>query len=134
MIESTFDSYELIRAETGSSPVYPGHPLVLATVIMRTFPDFATANAPTPYGWPLALGDCRIPGAGDHVYAAMRCLQIGADGGSIDEMVAYARAYWTEGEAGGHTKNVEAGVAQAQAIEPKFRELAAAWPAGPAKG
>ena len=125
MIESVFESHELILAGTGAHMVYPGHPLLLATIIMSAYPHFAAANAPTPYGWPAALGDTRIPGAGDHVYAAMRCLEIGVEGGAIDEMVEFARKYWTEGQAGGHAKNVEAGIAQAQAIEPKFRDLAA---------
>ena len=43
-----------------------------------------------------------MPGAGDHVDSAGCCLSVGASGGSIDEMVAYAQAYWTNGKAGGH--------------------------------
>lgn len=116
-----------IQQVTGDWPVYPGHPLVLAAAIMAVFPDFETANAPTKHGWCAALGDSRIPGAGDHVGAAVRCLEIGAKGGTADQMIEYASRYWTEGNAGGHHKAVPAGQAQALAIEGKFRELAASW-------
>lgn len=118
---------EFIRAETGDWPVYPGHPLVLATAIMAVFPDFASANQPTKHGWCKALGDSRIPGAGDHVGAAMRCLALGNEGGTADQMIEYANRYWVGGNAGGHTGNVQDGVAQADAIQTKFRELAATW-------
>ncbi len=70
---------DFVKEETGAWPVYPGHPLVLATVIMAVFPDFQSANKPTEHGWCPALGDHRIPGASDHVGAAMRCLKIGSE-------------------------------------------------------
>lgn len=54
---------EFIREVIGEWPVYPGHPLVLATAIMGVFPDFISANTPTEHGWCAALGDSRIPGA-----------------------------------------------------------------------
>ena len=78
-----------IREETGESLVYPGHPLVVATAIMAAFPDFCSANKPTKNGWCEALGDNRIPGAGDHVGAAMRCLQIGSEGSTPDQMIEF---------------------------------------------
>lgn len=116
-----------IKEVTGDWPVYPGHPLVLATAIMAVFPDFETANAPTGHGGCVALGDSRIPGAGDHVGAAMRCLAIGAKGESVEQMIEYADRYWVGGNAGGHHKYVQAGVEQATAVEGKFRELAGSW-------
>ncbi len=112
---------------SGSPMVYPGHPLVLATAIMKVFGTFDEANAPTGHGWCAALGDDRIPGAGDHVGAAMRTLTVGAEGEGVDAMVAYARRYWEDGQAGGHQRNVAAGAAQARAIEPAFRALAQKW-------
>lgn len=110
-----------------SAVVYPGHPLVLATIIMEIYGSFNEANAPSGHGWCQALADHRIPGAGDHVGAAMRTLAIGAKGGTVDEMVAYANRYWSEGNAGGHLKNVDAGLQQAEALVDRFRDLAAAW-------
>lgn len=121
------NGHQFIHKATGEWMAYPGHPLVLAAAIMSIFPSYKEANAPTQYGWCEAVGDNRIPGAGDHVYAAMRCLSIGADGGTADQMIEYAKDYWNEGGAGGHAKNIEAGKRQAEAIEPSFRELAAAW-------
>ena len=116
-----------IKSVTGNYPVYPGDPLVLATAIMEFYSDFPTANAPTEHGWCAALSDSRIPGAGDHIGAAVRCLSIGAEGGSVDEMVAAACSYWERGQAGGHHGYVSAGIEQAKAVEPKFRELAERW-------
>jgi len=117
----------VIQDMTGDWPVYPGHPLVLATAIMSVFETFADANHPTGHGWCAALGDTRIPGAGDHVGAAMRTLELGARGAGTDAMIAHAREYWSYGQAGGHVKAVAAGAAQAEKIEPHFREIAARW-------
>jgi hypothetical protein len=117
----------LIQKLTGSWPVYPGHPLVVATAIMEVFPDFDSARAPGLHGWSAALTDSRIPGASDHVGAAVTVLEIGAKGGSSDEMVQYASEYWENGRAGGHVKNVEAGREQAQLIQQHFADLCSRW-------
>ncbi len=117
-----------IREATGGWPVFPGHPLVLATAIMAVFPDYPSANKPTEFGSRAALADERIPGTGDHVCAAMRCLQIGKEGGTAEEMIEFATRYWVDGSAGGHHKYVQPGIEQAAAIEAKFLELLSAWP------
>lgn len=117
----------IIRELAGDWPVYPGHPLVLASLIMRAFSSFSDANEPTGHGWCAALGDSRIPGAGDHVGAAMRTLELGSRGADAGEMIAYAARYWEAGQAGGHFKNVAAGKAQAERIEPHFRAITAQW-------
>lgn len=95
---------------------------------MVVFPDFCSASKPTEQGWCEAVGDSRIPGAGDHVGAAMRCLKIGSEGGAVEQMIEYANRYWVGGNAGGHHQYVQAGIEQAAAIEAKFRELASSWP------
>lgn len=117
----------IVKDLTGDWPVYPGHPLVLATAIMKVFPDFASANTRTEHGWCQALADSRIPGAGDHVGAAMRVLTLGVEGADVDAMVKYAEDYWYRGNAGGHLKNVQAGQEQARTIESHFRDLANVW-------
>jgi hypothetical protein len=117
----------IIHELTGDWPVYPGHPLVLATAIMRVFPSFAEANAPSGHGWCTALADSRIPGAGDHVGAAMRMLELGSRGADADTMIAHASRYWEAGQAGGHIKKLDAGMAQAERIEPYFRAVSAVW-------
>ena len=58
----------------------------------------------------------------------MRCLQIGSEGSTPDQMIEYANRYWVAGNAGGHHRNIQAGIEQAAAIEAKFRELASSWP------
>lgn len=112
---------------TGKWPVYPGHPLVLATAIMKVFPSYAAANRPTERGWCAALTDSRVPGAGDHVGAAMRVLGLGAKGGSVEAMELYAKDYWTSGQAGGHVHKVADGLVQADAIAPHFRAACVEW-------
>lgn len=117
----------IIESLTGDWPVYPGHPLVLAAAIIELFPDFAAANKLTVHGWSEALADYRVPGAGDHVGAAMHTLALGAQGASVDVMVQYANAYWDRGKAGGHSTSVEPGRRQAHALEHHFREHVKAW-------
>lgn len=129
---NTVQGDTFIQEVTGDGPVYPGHPMVLAAAIMAVFHDYSSASKATEHGWCAALGDQRIPGAGDHVGAAMRCLKIGNDGGTADQMVEYANRYWVSGNAGGHHKNVQAGIEQASVMESTFRELARSWFSCPA--
>ena len=125
--------HNIIHDLTGDFAAYPGHPLVLAVAIMKIFTSYAAANAMTEHGWCEALSDSRVPGAGDHVGAAIRLLSKGAEGASADEMILYGREYWTRGNAGGHVKNVQAGLEQARKVEPAFREAVSSWFASPAK-
>jgi hypothetical protein len=117
----------LILSITGSYPVYPGHPLVVAATIMRLYESFDAANAPTGLGFSAAMGDNSVPGAGCHVGAAMWILKMGKDGMPPEDLIHAANDYWTRGQAGGHVKNVDAGMAQASAVESVFREQAATW-------
>ncbi|QMI49976.1 hypothetical protein [Burkholderia sp. MBR-1] len=127
VIRNQVDTYRWMQVHLGGPAVYPGHPLVLASVIMHTFATFDAADEPTGFGWCKALADCRVPGAGDHVGAAMRVLRMGRDGATVDEMVTEANRYWNCGRAGGHVKNVEAGSAQSFRLEPLFRAKADSW-------
>lgn len=126
-ISSQMDSYRWAKDNLGDGPAYPGHPLVLSTIIMHAFDSLEAADKTTIDGWSTALADCRVPGAGDHVAQAMRILRMGRDGASPDEMVAAAHRYWTDGKAGGHETNVELGSEQASKIEPLFRSKVRAW-------
>ncbi|WP_179103886.1 hypothetical protein [Burkholderia pseudomallei] len=126
-IRNQMDTYRWMQEHLGGPEVYPGHPLVLATVIMHAFDTFDAADTPTVRGWCEALADCRVPGAGDHVGAAMRILRMGRDGATADEMVGEANRYWNCGRAGGHVKNVDTGIAQSVRIEPLFRAKADSW-------
>lgn len=112
-------SYRLTKAWLGGGDLaYPGHPLILATLVMSFFTSYGEASKLTEHGWEEALGDPRIPGAGDTVTAAMWILKAAADGASVEELVAQANGYWTRGRAG---------IEQARLVEPIFREKLAAW-------
>lgn len=100
---------------------------MLATAIMAVFPDFESASRPTEHGWSFAHSDSRIPGAGDHVGAAVSLLRLGSEGSNAEQMIEYGKRYWEQGKAGGHVDHVQAGSEQAVAIESAFRELAAQW-------
>lgn len=123
----TLDGYKVLKDAGIEQFAYPGHPLVLAYVVMLVFGSHAEAVAPAAHGWSAALGDSRVPGAGDHVAAAMDVLGIGARGGSPDDMIAAAHAYWDAGRAGGHVKNVDQGRMEALILESAFRDRCSVW-------
>ena len=128
VIDDELGTHRWMREHLGEGHVYPGHPLVLASIIMASFDTFEAADAPTGHGWCVALSDSRVPGAGDHVGAAIRVLRHGKlAGASVDEMVAEANRYWEDGRAGGHEKSVEPGRAQSLKIEPFFRANVRDW-------
>ncbi|MBN6738896.1 hypothetical protein KTE60_31115 [Burkholderia multivorans] len=134
-LDTELDTYRWQIEHLGEGIKYPGHPLVLAAIIMFAFEGFSTASESTEHGWCRALADSKVPGAGDHVGAAMQVLRIGHDGGTVDAMVAEAHRYWDKGRAGGHDKNVDAGRAQAVKIEAVFRSRASDWfQVGPTSG
>jgi hypothetical protein len=57
----------------------------------------------------------------------MRMLELGSRGADADTMIAHASRYWEAGQAGGHIKKLDAGMAQAERIEPYFRAVSAVW-------
>lgn len=116
-----------IHQETGSLPVYPGHPLVLAAAIMDLYPNLEAALKQVTPGCSAALSDDRLSGAGCHMRAALTCLGMGAAGGSVGEMIDYANRYWVDGGAGGHADHVAAGVVQAEKMQPVFQRLIGPW-------
>jgi hypothetical protein len=116
-----------IQQETGSLPVYPGHPLVLAAAIMYLYPNLEAALAQVTPGCSAALSDDRVSGAGCHMRAALTCLGMGAAGGTVGEMIDYAQRYWVDEGAGGHVDQVEAGNMQAEKMKPVFQRLIGPW-------
>lgn len=108
-------------------PIYPGHPLVIALHIMQTYPSYDAANAPTEDGWCAAVGDIRIPGAGDHVTAAMQVLGMRRGGASVDQMIEAARGYWLGARAGGHRDRIAPGQEQAEQLTEQFKAAASNW-------
>lgn len=122
-----FNHYEYVRQISGDYTVYPGHPLVVALVIMNVFPDFASATEMNGHSYNAALSSSDVPGAGDHVRAAISALNLGRNGASVDEVIQFSNDYWTRGNAGGHSKNLKDGQEQSAACEAHFREKLNPW-------
>lgn len=99
------DEYDFTNAVRGKffHAVYPGHPIVTAYMISKSFSSFEEASAPTCHGFPRALGDTRIHGAGSSVYAGLRVLQKLRDGEAMDSIVAHAADIW-RGETRAHSQ------------------------------
>lgn len=75
--------------------VYPGHPLVIAFLMTKTYDGLSAALAPTDHNRYHALGSQYIPGAGGNVYAAIDFLGWIRKGTfSIEESILHADKYW----------------------------------------
>lgn len=127
---ATSDSFHWAKKYLGASmTVYPGHSVVLATMVMMRYPDFATASRTEPgKNCPNALQDGFIPGAGCAVYAALRFLEYAQKEG-LDAAYDHAERYW-KGWENQHASNVEKGLEgrrQAILIQPLFEKCFAAW-------
>ena len=112
----------------GGTLVYPGHPVPLAYLIMRAYPDLDTALArdgDSP--WPAALCNQSIPGGGGEVRAALELLKAIRNGCPPAAAVAAAAARWHAGAAGGHRRALAPGQAQADHIQERFHALLAQW-------
>lgn len=71
---------------------YPGHPISLAYFITQVYgDDIEEAYAETERGYPKALEDSRIPGAGGRVHAALELLHYLLNG-EVDQEEVFSRA------------------------------------------
>lgn len=95
---------------TGEYPVYPGHPLVTATMIMERFPNIKEANQK-------ALSCIDITGSGDGVQNGLNLLNSKK---APEEMVTYADEIWIRYQAGGIHERVPSGLAQAEKLKEIF--------------
>lgn len=112
----------------GEWPVYPGHPLTIATVIMHCYETLDAAAANTEHNWPAALGNGDVPGAGGEVYVGLDLLlNIRAGKVSIEEAPAEAQARWLRNGAGGHTDRIAPGQEQADRFQELFLSKASEW-------
>ena len=118
---------EFIQKVSGNDLVYPGHPLVLAAVVMHLYPSYSQASKKSARAnLPEAVADVHIPGEGKSLFAAMECLSNGNGGVSVDGMVMWAKSLWEPRQAQ-YPKTFEKCVAQAEVFEATFRELASEW-------
>lgn len=124
------DGAREIVAMTGEYPVYPGHPLVVAWEIISVFKTPSDAlRVVTDHGLncPEAVADNRISGGGGEVFRACDLLRRAKDGATPEELIAWADECWRTGQAGGHLKAIEPGLAQAEKLKPLFAEKLARW-------
>ena len=117
---------QFIKEVTGSYLVYPGHPLVLATVIMKAF-DSLDKAAENVDGVFAAQMDRRVPGSADSIRLALCCLKLGETGRKPAEMINAAENIWKRNMGLGNQEQIKQGSAQAELIEAKFIELASRW-------
>jgi hypothetical protein len=125
-----FEGTRAVVDVTGEYPVYPGHPLTIAWEIMTVFrsPVEALKTVTTNgLNCPEAVADSRISGGGGEVHRACDLLRRAQQGVSASELIEWADEKWIGGQAGGHVKAIQPGLAQAEKIKPLFAEKLAAW-------
>lgn len=76
---------------------------------------------------PEAVADNRISGGGGEVRRACDLLRLAQQGTSPRELIEWADDKWINGQAGGHLKAIQPGLAQAEKIKSLFAQKLAAW-------
>lgn len=75
------------------SAIHPGHPVVIAFIITKVFPNYDAAAEKWPYGT-AAHTSLLVPGCSGSVSEALRLLQRLRNGADFDAVVADADASW----------------------------------------
>lgn len=115
--------------------IYPGHPLVIAYLIVGRYASLRKALRGSASGYPSALTSARIPGAGGNVHAALDFLERVIDNRlPFEDAVKHANAWWaccdnqaTSGTLSGRWRS---GQKQADQILDLLRQRLALWPRG----
>ena len=90
----TMNSYRWEQEVLGERAVYPGHPVILACIVMDRYPDLDTAVRREPgRAFGNALSDNFIPGTGCAVQAALDTLRYGQEQG-LNAAYSHAERYW----------------------------------------
>jgi hypothetical protein len=110
------------------TPVYPGHPTVIAYVIMHLYNGLPKAMERTDWGTPRAVEAPRFPGSGTAVHSALDVLGYVQKGlMSVEDALREADRLWAvsckDTTSGKHLE----GMAQAIAIRGAFVEKANTW-------
>lgn len=109
---------------TLSEPVaFPGHPLVIAWIIMGRYQSLAEALDEEGTAIARVLADPHVPGGAALIDSAVSLLELGCSGTSIDDLVRHADAFWRDAS----PVNLQQGLHQARTIEAQFRERATIW-------
>lgn len=128
----TLETYQWEKAVLGERIQYPGHPLVIAAMIMDRYSSFEAAGFRKPGAdFYNAISDSFIPGSGCAVSAAMEVLKRSLHG-QVDLAKQEADRYWNhwEQQSASNRQRAEVGREQARRIEPLFMERLAAWQSG----
>lgn len=119
----------------GEAPVYPGHPVTCALIVLLAYRDgLEAAWRRTDHGWLKCEGELDVPTAGGALTAGCALIRHVLGGAmSIDGAIAWGDRGW-EG-AGGHPGNERPGQDQADCLKGRLRgELEAVAALGAAGG
>ncbi len=114
--------------------VYPGHALVVAMYIMRSFKNASSALASIPdLHFPECVGSSEVHGAGDGAYAGakvIRQLQQDHSKAGILQSILWSQEEWCRRvgpKTGNHEDHFEPGKEQAERLENLFRTMVYQW-------
>jgi|JI10StandDraft_1071094.scaffolds.fasta_scaffold16637_8 hypothetical protein len=128
----TLMSHEWCERHLGESASYPGHPLVVATMIMDRYHSFEHASDRAPGAHcENARADPFIVGAGCAVLSALDVLR-SAVAGDVGAAMQHAERYWRAWEAQlpeNPTRGL-VGRGQADRVRPLFMERLKEWQVG----
>lgn len=115
----------------GEFSIYPGHPIVIAWIIINTFDSWTTATAKREGAqYCEALSNAEIPGAGGNVYAAIDLLSNIFKGVSYDAAFECASEWWAscDSQMTCNPRRWEEGQDQADRVLERFAAKIATWP------
>lgn len=126
---SDSNTYKWEKEVLGTHVVYPGHPIVLACMIMDRYLNLDKATEMREdEQFQAALSDSFIPGAGCAVYSALNTLDSALKDGAESAYVR-ANAYW-DGFGKQDARNAASakeGLAQFEQIKARFEHRVALW-------
>lgn len=125
----TIDSYRWAQEALGENGEYPGHPIVLACMVMDRYPDILAAMRREPgRDFGNALRDSFIPGAGCAVHAALESLRQGREHGPA-AAYAHAERYWQgwEEQRTDNASSAARGREQCERIKARFEAQLKTW-------
>ena len=127
------------QARLGGPVEYPGHPLVLATMILDRYETLEQARAPDPATQRYrATGDLFLPGSGEAIDTAISLLECAlaqpdpTSPAALAEACAQAEAYWRYAEQvfPENPTDPARGRAQGERIQAAYRERLQGWARG----
>lgn len=127
---STSDTFKWERDVLNDHAAYPGHPIVIACMIMDRYQDRAHATRVEPGDqFPNASADMFIPGAGCAVATAQTVLKLAQEHG-VEHAFALATRYWDgylEQDKVRNRNDYDRGLLQFERIKERFVEHLAVW-------